>query len=35
VRIETAPPPGAGPGTVVTLDDGETTRQVTIWIEKS
>ena len=35
VRIETSPPPGAGPGTVVTLDDGDASRQVTIWIEKS
>ena len=35
VRVETSPPPGAGPGTVVDLDDGDTSRQVTIWIEKS
>jgi isoleucyl-tRNA synthetase len=35
VRIVAAPPADAGPGTSLALDDGDTTRQVTLWIERS
>ncbi len=35
VRIEVGPPGGAGPGTVVTLDDGESSRRVTFWIVRA
>ena len=35
VRVVMTPSDGAGPGTAITLDDGETSRQATIWIEKS
>ena len=35
VRMETSPPPGAGPGTDLVLDDGADGRRVTIWIQKS
>ncbi len=35
VRIETSPPEGGGPGTIISLDDDGGTRQVTIWIERA